>query len=260
MKNLVLELLLKNPEDIGYALNGVKNKKYFWKLVNHYLPTDTGLEINFYDSNFQDLFTKHMLNNEWTPQRMRYKKIKNEYGFVDYDESTDFDDSKEHRIRLKSYKHLVGFKKYLRDAREWGMKVNTTGDVHVHTDMIQPRFVAQYGELSKILMNNSELLDMFIHQVFEYEGKYNHHTISIYSGDNMCVRMQQDFNTIEYRMGVCNLDYTTYMKWIICCHLWSSAVRRAVNARDKSHKSVCNKINKENMTQEIATIIGLASY
>lgn len=144
------------------------------------------------------------------------KEITNKFKLIEVKVDQVFQGVREHKISF-DYKSVKGFYQILELMKE-NCIINKAGGCHIHIDNIYSNTTNLLNytgreylrkKLSKYLEKSEEIFG-------EYKGEYNEKKVYINSKAGWICR-RRDTGTYEFRIGKCNFEYETLIKWIIKC-------------------------------------------
>lgn len=186
----VLRIFMHNPKSFPTLFNQMfKNSSYAYKILNKYLPTDTGLEFEVGEEIVKGLFS--------TDLKKYFKRDS-------YFEVT------KRVTKHKEYYHIYQLIELINNCYAFPKN----GGIHIHTNVFSKRIKSSISSFIRSV--NSTKLIKRLAEYFKYTGTYNELDAASTKGHFLTFR--SDFNTLEWRGIPMQSDFTQLMKYIIVCH------------------------------------------
>ena len=154
-----------------------------------------------------------------------WKKLANKFKLTDYsDDNMSKKGPTEHRISISNYKQLTGLYNTLLEMKKHCL-LNPSSGIHIHIDL-HPFFDSVEWKLMgyenrkdlrrKMINYFNTRLDS-IEEIFgDYKGGYNSRGAAFNKGS--WIRLCEEYQSAEFRIGGMTFEYETIIKWIIGCN------------------------------------------
>jgi hypothetical protein len=166
-----------------------KNPSYAYKILNRYLPTDTGLEFEVGNEIVKGLFN--------TDLKKYFKRDS-------YFEVT------KRVTKHKEYYHIYKLIELINTSYAFPKN----GGIHIHTNVFSQRIKNNIGSFIRSV--NSTKLIKRLAEYFKYTGTYNR--LDAASSKGHFLNFRSDFNTLEWRGIPMQSDFKQLIKYLIVCH------------------------------------------
>lgn len=185
----VLHDYLNDPKNFFSRTKTHPNPGYAIRILNKYLPTDTGIELEVGAKIINKL-----------SGRIRKMFVR--------------DSSFELTLRVRSIQGYLKLYELLREISSFDELPSSAG-IHFHTNI---KSKLNFSKIDKIISKCNQLdLCTKLARIFNYTGSYNELLADTHKGYFLNVR--RDFNTLEYRGIPFTMSFRTLMTQVMICHL-----------------------------------------
>lgn len=210
----LIEALLYDPKAVRQIINS-SNPDYMLRLLHGIIPYRVGIEIDA--TGYSSDITKHIKD---TFTRNKGRKLVLDFN---HDGNSNPTECNETRFSFWDYSGLLKFKSSLDYFKEKKIAVASNGGLHVHIDLGMDTKQAKNKLVVERLTPVFKYIRTMIFKCDTPYGSYGKESAEY--DDRAKISVSRGHNTIEYRIGYPTFDYTTIMRWVLCCQQINKDIR-----------------------------------